>query len=244
MVSMGARMAEGESSPVIVIDTSTRYGGVALWDGGNQLASLSWHSARNHTAELMPAVEHVIRMANIGPAELGGVGVALGPGRFSALRVGISVAKGLALPLELPLVGVGTLEMEAYSYGGTGLPIRSMLDAGRGEVATATFQKLDGEWKRLEEEHICSPEEAIRGVTETTIFCGEGVSTIEEAIRSLGGNAVILGAHSPATRLWALGVLAVERLESSAAMDITTIQPLYLRKPSIGTLNPPQPVQY
>ena len=237
-------MADGESSPVLAIDTSTRYGGVSLWDGGDQLASLSWHSTRNHTAELMPAVEHIIRMANFSPAELAGVGVALGPGRFSALRVGISVAKGLALPLKLPLVGVGTLEMEAYSYSGTGLPIRPLLDAGRGEVATARFQTLDGEWKKLEEEHICSPEEATQGVTEPTIFCGEGVSTREQTIRSLGKNAIMLGAHSPATRLWALGVLAVERLPSTEVTDITTIQPLYLRKPSIGTPNPPQPVRY
>ena len=57
--------------------------------------------------------------------------MALGPGGFSALRVGISVAKGLALPLDIPLVGVGTLEMEAYPYAGAGIPVCPLLEAGR-----------------------------------------------------------------------------------------------------------------
>ena len=66
------------------------------------------------------------------PADLEAIAVALGPGGFSALRVGLSCAKGLAMPTDTPLIGVGTLEMEAYPYASTGLPICAVLGCRQG----------------------------------------------------------------------------------------------------------------
>ena len=85
-----------------------------LWDDGRPVYSLTWRSAYNHTSLLMPAVRQSLQQLGISARELEAVAVALGPGGFSALRVGISAAKGLALPWDTPLVGVGTLETEAY----------------------------------------------------------------------------------------------------------------------------------
>ena len=101
-----------------------------------------------------------------------GLPIALGPGGFSALRVGMSAAKGLAMAAKLPVVGVATLDLEAFSYTGSGLNVCPMLDAGRGEVSTA-YIGPDGTRKR--EDLICSPDEALDSVSEATLFCGEGV---------------------------------------------------------------------
>ena len=84
---------------LLAIDTSTAYAGVLLWDDGRPVYSLTWRSAYNHTSLLMPAVRHSLQQLGISARELEAVAVALGPGGFSALRVGISAAKGLALPL-------------------------------------------------------------------------------------------------------------------------------------------------
>ena len=220
---------------LLAIDTSTRYAGVGLWRGDRLISSLSWYSQRNHTEELMPAIGHVLGQAGAGPDSLGGIAVALGPGGFSALRVGISVAQGLALPLSLPVVGVGTLEMEAYTYAGTGLPICPLLEAGRGEVAAALFQRSRGHWRKLEEERICTPEELPRYVSRRTLFCGEGVSMRGEFLRdTFGRKGVILDSYTPASRLWALGALARKRLKEGDTDSLSTLQPLYLRSPSIG----------
>ena len=228
---------------LLAIDTSTRHAGVALWSEDRPIMSLSWYSSRNHTAELMPAIENILEKAGAGPAALSAIAVALGPGGFSALRVGISVARGLAPPSNLPVVGVGTLEMEAYPYGGAGLPICPVLDVGRGEVASAIFRKSGGRWRKLKEEHISTPEELAESVSEPTLFCGEAVPLHgEELRRSLGDNAMVLDFHAPASRLWALGVLAGERLKESDPRG-ETIRPLYLRRPNIGVARTPSKVR-
>ena len=220
---------------LLAIDTSTRYGGVALWNGEHLLSAYSWHSTRNHTAELMPAVDYVLKRAGTRIASLEGIGVALGPGGFSALRVGISAAKGMAIPLDLPVMGVGTLEIEAYPYCGTGLPICPIMDVARGEVATATFRMTRGSWKKTEQERVCSIEEVLESISEPTVLCGEGVSQRSEFLgASLGDNGLIIDFHSPASRLLALGRLATQRLANKDVDALPAVQPLYLRRPSIG----------
>ena len=124
---------------LLAIDTSTRYAGVALSEDGRVVSSRSWWSAVNHTAELMPAVSQLLGAAGVAVNDLEGIAVALGPGGFSALRVGMSVAKGLALASGKPLVGIGTLDAEAQPYWQTGLPVCALLDAGRSEVSSAHF---------------------------------------------------------------------------------------------------------
>ena len=69
---------------LLAIDTSTRYAGVALYDGGHILSIRSWHSTSSHTSELMPAVKGVLEERGITPRDLEGIAVALGPGAFSA----------------------------------------------------------------------------------------------------------------------------------------------------------------
>ena len=222
---------------LLAIDTSTRYAGVALWSDDAPVAAVCWRSRHNHTSELMPTVQYLLDRAGATIDGLEGIGVALGPGGFSAVRVGLSVAKGLALPRSIPLVGVGTLEMEAYPYAGTGMPVCPILDAGKAEVASAVFQagpSADG-WRKLADERISTPEELVASVSKRTLLCGEGVPARAEYLKeALGRRALVVGFHTPASRLWALGVLARERLHRGDADDLAALQPLYLRRPSIG----------
>ncbi len=228
---------------LIAIDTSTRYGGVCIWSGDRAVAATFWYSPRNHTAELMPAIQHVLERAQAGPGGLTGVAVALGPGGFSALRVGISAAMGLAVRRNIPLVGVGTLETEAYPHADTGLPICSLLDAGRGEVAAAMFQSSEGVWRKLREESLWVPEELAGTISTPTIICGEAASHHAEELRQgAGDSALIMGFYTPASRLWALGILAAERLRMGDADGLETIRPIYLRQPNIGKAKAPRRV--
>lgn len=216
---------------LLAIDTSTRNAGIALADdNGRVISCRSWHSAVNHTAELMPAVAQTLAAAGLTVHDLAGIAIALGPGGFSALRVGMSVAKGLAIAAGQPLVGVGTLDLEAWPYRDSGLPVCALLDAGRGEVAAALFAA----GQRRHPDRICPPAELPADVDEPTLFCGEGLTAHAELLRhNLGHKAVIVG-HSPAARLYALAALGQQRLAAGDVDDVASLQPYYLRMPTIG----------
>ncbi len=130
----------------LIVDTSTKFGAVGLWRDGLLRRVEAWHSRQSHTAELMPAVDSVLSKEGHSPAELQGIAVATGPGGFSALWAGLSVVKGLAFALSLPVVGVSTLEASAYPYRDMGYPICALLEAGRSLVAWARFQQTGGWW--------------------------------------------------------------------------------------------------
>lgn len=215
---------------LLAIDTSTRNAGVSLAEGGRVLSCRSWHSAVNHTAELMPAVAQTLQSAALTVHDLDGIALALGPGGFSALRVGMSVAKGLALAAGKPLVGIGTLDLEAWPYGESGLPVCALLDAGRGEVAAGAFAA----GQRIRPDRICPPAELPADIAETTLFCGEGLAAHAELLRQLLGNRAAIAANAPAARLYALAAMGQQRLEDGAIDDVATLQPYYLRMPSIG----------
>jgi tRNA threonylcarbamoyladenosine biosynthesis protein TsaB len=129
---------------LLAVDTSTARAGIALYDG-DVLAEVVWQAGRDHGRHLMPAVqETMLRLGKI-PADLTAVAAARGPGSFTGLRVGLAVARGLAVALDIPLYGVGSLEILAAgvplldaSVGG--LPVRAVLAAGRGRYATALFR--------------------------------------------------------------------------------------------------------
>ena len=199
---------------LLAIDTSTRYAGIALGTEGRVVSIRSWFSSVNHTAELMPAIAESLRGHGLSAGDLSGIAVALGPGGFSALRVGVSVAKGLAMTAEKPLVGVGTLDLEASPCLESGQPVCALLDAGREEVASAHFGP-DG--RRTRKDMICPPQVLFEGVSEATIFCGEGVYTWAKSIRdALGALSVVLKL-APSSRLSSLLEIGGQMLTAGGA---------------------------
>ena len=216
---------------LLALDTSTRYAGVAIANEDRVVASHSWHSTYNHTTELMPVVAQILRHASLNPADLDGVAVALGPGGFSALRVGISAAKGLALVGKIPIVGVSSLDLEAFPYLESGSQVCALIEAGREECATALFGP-DG--NRVREDSVCGIAELLTEITEPTIFCGEGVTYWQSQITAeLGSKALIVRPVS-SNRVWALAVIGRQKIAAGEVGDLTTMQPEYLRMPSIG----------
>ena len=109
---------------LLAIDTSTRHAGIALAQEGQVISCRNWYSQTNHSADLVPAISGTLDQHGLSPKDLDGIACALGPGSFSALRVGLSTAKGLAMASEIPLVGIKTLELEAYPFLFNGIPVK------------------------------------------------------------------------------------------------------------------------
>jgi tRNA threonylcarbamoyl adenosine modification protein YeaZ len=218
----------------LAIDTSTDTASLTLVRDRYVLAELTWRCGQNHTRQLMPNLEHLLHQLELGSSEITSIIVARGPGSFNGLRVGISTAKGLAFSLGVPIVGISSLEAEAYQHAEIGLPVCPMFNAGRGEIATASYQKRDGEWFQLADEDITTVDVLCSRITAKTVFCGEYLSTIAPRIREiLKEKAVIPSAITSMRRGGFLAELGIRRLESGDTDEPATLQPVYLRRPSI-----------
>ncbi len=216
------------------IDTSTDTAGIALSSQGEIIAELTWHAGQNHTAELAPNLLCIMEQTGLSLKDINGIIVAQGPGSFNGLRVGMSFVKGLALALDIPLVGISTLEVEAFPYASTALPICPIQNAGRGEIATALFQTKKGKWCRLAEEHITTVEALIPEIERRTIFCGRIPLAIVPLLRErLRGKALIVEGSAGFRRAGYLAELGWSRLKSCDFDHSPTLEPLYLRRPSI-----------
>jgi tRNA threonylcarbamoyl adenosine modification protein YeaZ len=218
----------------IAIDTSSNLATIALSHKGEIVAELTWQSTQNHTAELMPNLAYLLDKAKIQPKSIEAVIVAKGPGSFNGLRVGMSTAKGIAFSLNAPLLGISTLELEAYPFGYTALRLRPIHEIGHGQVATALYRQENYKWRRLEEERLTTLEVLCQECMEPTLFCGEiSTAAADQIRRKLGGQAIIPEASARLRRAGFLAILGWQRLSKGERDDLSILQPLYLRPPHI-----------
>ncbi len=126
-----------------------------------------------HTVELAPAVAEALSKANIGYEALGALAVALGPGSFTGLRIGMALAKGLALVRHLPLIGIPTLDILAAAQPVRQTRLAAVLRAGRGRLAVGWYEAQNGAWKMMKAVEVCTPEELARQIDQPTFVCGE-----------------------------------------------------------------------
>ena len=136
--------------PIILsIDSSTEQGSVALVSDGVLLASTTFHSPNGHSSMLAPAADALLRLVGKSPKELDAVAISSGPGSYTGLRIGASLAKGLCFGADLPLIAISTLQAMALHVQKTMVGLVStvpfylapMIDARRMEVYTAAYDQ-------------------------------------------------------------------------------------------------------
>jgi len=216
----------------LAIDTSTDSASLALVQEGKVLAEATWRCGQNHSVELLPRLSQLLNEAKVELQSISCIIVAKGPGSFNGLRVGISTAKGLAFSLGIPIIGVSSLELEAYQHAESGLPICPIFNAGRGEIATALYRKKDNKWQQLTAEHITTVEALDSEIEGKTLFCGEYVPLIASRLKKKLGQKVVI-APDQLRRASLLAELARGRIKAGDYDHPATLQPLYLRRPAI-----------
>jgi len=218
----------------LAIDTSTDTASLALVQDSTVLAELTWRCEQNHTIELLPRLADLLSRTKSSLQSINCIMVAKGPGSFNGLRVGISTAKGLAFSLGIPMVGISTLEVEAYQHAETNLPICPIFNAGRGEIATAIYQMKRNEWHQITSEHITTVETLCSQITTKTLFCGEFVASIAGQLRKqLKQRAIISSSTARLRRASFLAELGQQRLKAGNYDNPASLHPLYLRRPPI-----------
>jgi tRNA threonylcarbamoyl adenosine modification protein YeaZ len=218
----------------LAIDTSTSIASLALIRNDRVIAELTWQCEQNHTTQLLVHLAHLLKKTKVKLESTDSIIVARGPGSYNGLRVGISTAKGLAFSLGVPIIGISSLEAEAYQYAVTGLPICPIFSAGRQEIATSMYQKKQDKWQQLAKEQITTVEALCLEIRKKTIFCGEFVSSIAiQLTKQLNQKAVIPSPLTSLRRASFLAELGLKRLKASDYDNPSTLQPLYLRQPAI-----------
>jgi tRNA threonylcarbamoyladenosine biosynthesis protein TsaB len=213
---------------ILALDTSTRTVGIALYDGVQVLSEATWTSQDFHTVELAPAIAQTLERCGIEINQVEAVAVALGPGSFTGLRIGLALAKGLALVRKMPLVGVPTLDFLAAAQPLRNLPLAAVLKVGRGRLAVGWYLVKDGAWSASSNIETLSPAELVQRITSPTIVCGEFT---EDERRLLGRKRKTILLASPAQSLRRPGFLAESgwrRWQDGKTDDPAALAPIYI----------------
>ncbi len=193
---------------LLALDTSTRTIGVALYNGVSVLGETIWSSQDYHTVELAPKVAEMLSKCNVKTSDLDVVAVAIGPGSFTGLRIGLALAKGLTLVHQIPLVAV--------------------LRAGRSRLAAGWYQSRGKKWAAEGNIEVVSAEELGEKIQKPTLVCGE---LTEDERRTLGKHRRNIKLATPAQSLRRpsyLAELGWRRWQTGEVDNPATLSPFYL----------------
>ncbi len=213
---------------LLALDTSTRAVGLALYDGTQVLSEATWTSQDYHTVELAPAVWDAFQKTGIEIDHLGAVGVATGPGSFTGLRVGLALAKGLALARHLPLVGIPTLDALAAAQPVIRPDMAAVLRAGRGRLAVGWYKASGQVWQVAGKVEVLTPEGLAQKITSPTLVCGE-LSEEERGLLKHSRPHIHLASPAGSLRRPAfLAEIAWQRWKDGQIDEPATLAPIYL----------------
>lgn len=143
---------------ILAIDSSNQVMSVAVLNDSKIVGEITTNVKRNHSESLMPAIDEVIKMAHLKPTELDRIAVAMGPGSYTGLRIGVTIAKTLAWTLNKELVGISSLKVLAANCENASGYLVPIMDARRGNIYTGLYQWVNGELEAVEPETHCSAE--------------------------------------------------------------------------------------
>jgi tRNA threonylcarbamoyladenosine biosynthesis protein TsaB len=218
---------------LVAIDTATRFMSLAVHDGRQIHCEVTWRTANNHTVELAPTLQRTLTQLDLTPADLKAVAVAQGPGSFTGLRIGMSVAKGLALAHGLAMVAIPTLEIVAAAVPRFDGLLLATLPAGRDRICAQSFDWQNTHWHPRAEAAITNWQHALETLDRPTLIAGEidamGFASIDAAEREVQ-------ISRPAVNLRRAGFLAElawDRIRANITDDPVSVTPIYLHQPGV-----------
>jgi tRNA threonylcarbamoyladenosine biosynthesis protein TsaB len=217
---------------VLGIDTSTNQTSVAIGTEQALLGAAQFTGPRRQD-EVVPAIQRLLEWTGLELPAIGGIAVGLGPGLYTGLRVGIEVAKSLAQVLQLPIVGIPSLDVLAFSVRVTRRRMCAVIDARRGEVFYAFYRSVPGGIVREGDFHVDRPQalgaELVASL-EDVLLVGNGAILYRRELQEPGSRVAF--APTALAHPWApaLVEVAAPRLIREQADRLHDVVPLYLRK--------------
>jgi tRNA threonylcarbamoyladenosine biosynthesis protein TsaB len=213
---------------LLALDTSTSWISLALFDGTALRYEATWESQLHHTVELAPAVDRLFSQTGIHHQDLTGLAVALGPGSFTSLRIGLAFTKGISLALNIPVVGVPSLDVIASAQPLDERPMIAVLHAGRQRLAYATYHVEADTWVAQDEPAVIDAKDLVKTIESPTLVCGELSSEARIIIGRRWKNANLVPPERCLRRAGYLAALAWVRLQAGDVDDPVGLAPIYL----------------
>ena len=219
-----------EQPLLVAIDTSTHFAGLALFDGETVLSECYWRSHRNQSVELMPQLVRMLDQQRIGEREICAVAVAIGPGSFTGLRIGLSVGKGLAIAHDVPILGVPTLDAIAFQHAEQRRPmIWAAIHAGRGRLCVARYERRRGRWRQHGDIHLTTLDGFAGLINGRCLITGELTQREREYIAEHTDQDVRFTIPSQSMRRPScIAELAWRRFMRGESDDLATLSPIYI----------------
>ncbi len=212
---------------LLAVDTSTTQVGLALYNEDEVIAEMMWSSKQHHTTQLASALSDLMKRCDVSMDKIQALGVAIGPGSFTSLRVGVSLVKGIAFARNIPVIGIPTLDVIASAQPLDKKPLISVLQAGRTRLAYRVYQSNKKQWQADGQIRSGTVDELLSQIEESTLVAGELTS---EQRKKISKHKKVLLA-SPANcikRPAVLAELAWNRFQNNDMDDVATLAPIYL----------------
>jgi len=213
---------------LLAVDTSTRTVGIALYDGIQVVSESLWTSRDYHTVELAPAVAQMLAKCGWRASQLIALAVAIGPGSFTGLRIGLALAKGMAYVNHIPVLGVPTLDILASAQPLREEPMAAVLRAGRGRLAVCWYSVVDHAWQSRGPIELITALELNQRILEPTLVCGELDEEEQRLLARKRRNVILASPAQSIRRPSYLAELGWRRWQAGQADDPTLLSPIYL----------------
>ncbi len=219
--------------PILAIDTASRWTGIAIFDEKNNqiLAEKGWIATLRQTVELAPAIEQMLAETGLKSADLTGLSVAIGPGSYTGLRIGLSIARGIALVHDLPIAPVKTHDIVAENCPRYLERLLVAVEAGRKRVLIAPYRWSGEKWAADGEINNPTWPELFESITDEVILVGEIPDDAKAEIEKSHPNIKIGPAEQCTRSAAVLARLGAEKIASGGVPDSNSLVPEYLRQP-------------
>jgi len=212
---------------LLAVDTSTTQLGLALYDGAQVIAEYAWRSGHRHTVELAPAASELLSRCNLKMSDVSVLAVALGPGSFTSLRVGLAFVKGLAVARNIPFIGIPTLDILAQVQPISTNPLAVAIQAGRGRYALGLYKVSENRWQAQGQARVVTLEALLAEAQSPLEMCGEFTDEIRQQIVANENIYLASPVHS-IRRPAMLAELAWARWKNNDVDEAASLAPIYL----------------
>jgi tRNA threonylcarbamoyladenosine biosynthesis protein TsaB len=215
----------------LAIETSGRVGSVAVVDGGRIVADETFPHGLQHAAQIVPILDRLCRARGWAPRDVEELYVSAGPGSFTGLRIGITLAKTMALATGARVVAVPTVRVLAENAPAEARHVVVVLDAKRDQIFTARFERAPDGWAEREPAHLASLADVLARSPRPVHLIGEGLPHHAKFVPA--GDA---GVITTPPELWRARAAAVAEIGAAMARDGAyadpyRLTPIYVRKP-------------